>query len=384
MFDDKAFTAAVEAANIAGAVAVLGNREGTIYTRAFGHRDVESGAEMAADNIFQIASMTKAITSVAALQLVEQGKLSLDAPLEESLPELANPQVIEGFDDSGTPILRAAKRAITLRHLLTHTAGFAYEFTSANLLRVRQSLGQPAPGTLASLDMPLLFDPGDEWAYGVSTDWVGRAVEATSGQSLGDYFDQNICGPLGMVDTMFHPTPTHAPRLASLYARGEDGGITPFPIQIGGGPSAEFASGGGGLSSTAQDYLRFLRMVLNGGALGGVRILSPETIAAMSRNQIGALPAGLMESTMPALANQYESFSEQHCGWSLAFLINPEPGPNGRSAGSLSWAGLANCYYWIDPAQDVIGILLTQLLPFGDTGVLNAFGALERMAYSAA
>jgi methyl acetate hydrolase len=382
MVNDNAFVSALEGAGIAGAVAVIGGRDGARYTKAFGMQDVASGIAMADGSIFQIASMTKAIVSVAALQLVERGRLSLDGPIGELLPDLANLQVIDGFDGGGAPILRPARAPITLRHLLTHTSGLGYEFVSADLLRATESLGRTAPGTLASIKFPLLFDPGDKWEYGVSTDWAGLAVEAASGVGLDAYLNTHVCEPLGMTDTVFHPTAAQQPRVASLYARTEDGNIQPFPILIGGGPEAEFLSGGGGLSSTAGDYLRFLRMILNGGALGGVTIVSNDSVGMMTQSQIGKLRAGRMASTMPALANVYESFPGMRCGWGLGFLINPEDGPNGRAAGSLAWAGLANCYYWIDPKNDVIGIFLSQLLPFADPRTLDAFTALERMAYN--
>jgi CubicO group peptidase (beta-lactamase class C family) len=379
MESDAGLKSAIDAAAISGAVAMLGGSEGIRYARAFGERSL-GGEAMREDDLFQIASMTKAIVSAAALQLVEQGKLALDAPLDALLPDLANPQVIEGFDEDGSVRLRPAKRAITLRHLLTHTSGFGYEFMSADMVRARGPAGSPPPGSKAALLSPLLFDPGEKWEYGISTDWAGLAVEAASGQRLDAYIAEHIAAPLGMVDTHFNPDAASRARAAALYIRNQ-GALAPMPIEIGGGANVEVLSGGGGLYSTAPDYMRFLRMLLRGGELDGARILTAETVALMGENHVDDLRAGRMESVVPALAGEFDMFPDQDTRWSLAFLINPQVGPHGRAAGALSWAGIANCYYWLDPANDVAGVLMTQLLPFGDPGVLGALGALERMAY---
>lgn len=379
MESDTELRAAIAAAGVAGAVAMIGNSEGETYSRAFGSRSL-GGDAMQVDDLFQIASMTKAIVSVAALQLVERGQIALDAPLDDLLPDLANPQVIDGFDEDGNVLLRPARRAITLRHLLTHTSGFGYEFMSADMIRARGPAGSPAPGTKAALMSPLLFDPGEKWEYGISTDWAGLAVEAASGQRLDAYLTEHVTGPLGMIDTHFNPSAAQRARAAALYVRTSDG-LAPMPIEIGGGPDVEVLSGGGGLYSTAPDYMRFLRMLLNGGEHEGARILSEATVAQLADNHVGHLRAGRMESVVPTLAGEFDMFPHMDTKWSLGFLINPDTGPHGRSAGSLCWAGIANCYYWLDPEADIAGVLMTQLLPFGDAGVMDALGALERMAY---
>jgi methyl acetate hydrolase len=380
--NDLEFVAALDAAQLSGAVALIAGAEGVRYARAFGARDLASAAPMEIDSLVQIASMTKAIVSVAALQLVEKGRLPLDAPLTTLLPDMAALPVIEGFDDAGLAQLRAPKRPITLRHLLTHTSGLGYTFINARLVQALDPANPPVHGTRAALCLPLLFDPGDNWEYGVSTDWVGLAVEAASGQKLDAYIKDHICGPLGMDDTIFHPDAAQRLRAASLYMRTGGGPLAPMPLDIGGGSEAEVLSGGGGLWSTAGDYAKFLQMILGKGRLGDVRILSELSIQMMTENQIGDLRAGAMATVNPAFALPYDPFPDQQSGWSLGFLINPETGPNGRSPGSLAWAGVANCYYWVDPARDVIGIFLTQLLPFGDPAVLAAVGAFEQMAYS--
>jgi methyl acetate hydrolase len=378
---EKILNEAVASGAIAGASAFIGNRDGVTFSSVAGLRDPSSGAAMEEDTIFQIASMTKAITSVAAMQLVERGLLSLDASLGAILPELDAPQVIEGFDDNGTVILRPAKCAITARHLLTHTSGLGYEFVSEAMVRARGPAGSPPMGSKAALITPLLFDPGEKWEYGISTDWLGLVVEAISGKTLGDWFRDEICRPLGMRDTGFSVTESMAARRAALMATGEDGVRFPLPIEIGGGPEAEVLSGGGGLYSSGPDYMRFLRMVLNKGALDGVTILTPESVAEMSRNQVAPLRAGAMESVNFMLALPGDSFPDQHTGWGLGFLINPETGPNGRAAGSLTWAGIANTYYWIDPTNDVAGLVMMQFLPFGDPAALNLYNAVERAVY---
>lgn len=373
MVDDRALVAAVSAANLPGAVALISDRTGTQYARAFGQANALTGAAMQVDTVCQLASMTKAVTSVAALQLVAAGKLSLDAPLGDLLPGLASARVLTGFTAEGAPLLRVPARPVTLRHLLTHTSGLGYPFVQE--ATARWSLANPAlPGSRAAVQLPLLFDPGEHWAYGVSTDWTGFAVEAASGQTLGDYAAAHIFAPLGMADTAFRGPLGWPSDAAAVHARLPVGGFMPVPMHLGGG---EFHGGGGGLSGTAEDYARFLRMLLNGGG----DVLPSDMIPLVFTNQVGAIRAGQMGSTMANLASPFDLFPDQHCGWSLAGLINPEPGPNGRSAGSLAWAGIFNSYYWVDPVKGIAGLLLAQLLPFADPGALAAFAALERAAY---
>src|ERR1700741_3086651 len=200
---DAALSRAVETKEVPGVVALAATATGVLYEGAFGLRDIVDGPAMTRDSVFRLASMTKAVTSVAAMQLVEQGKLQLDQPIGSVLPELSAPQVLEGFDDAGAPRLRLAKRPITLRHLLTHTAGFGYEFLNADLIRYVKVSGTPSgsTGKLASLRQPLVFDPGDRWEYGINIDWVGRAIEGVSGDPLEVYFHEKIFAPLGMTDT---------------------------------------------------------------------------------------------------------------------------------------------------------------------------------------
>jgi methyl acetate hydrolase len=363
---------------IPGAVVMVANRAGVVAEAALGTR-APGGAPMPLDAKFQIASMTKAITSVAAMQLVEQGRLSLDAPIGDVLPELADAKVLTGFADDGAPILRAAARPITLRHLLSHTSGLGYEFMHADLVRYRAAV--PAtPFSRASLVAPLHNDPGEAWLYGTSTDWVGLAVEAASGMKLSEWFQRHIFAPLGMADTGFTTPQAAGDRLVPLQAR-TPGGMVAMPVSFNGGAGAEYDSGGGGLTSTAQDYMRFVRMLLNNGALDGARILSADSIAEMTRNQIGDLRAGVLETTVPGMSSTLEWFPEMTAKWGLGFLINPETTKDGRTAGSQAWAGIANSYYWFDPAADVAGVLMMQFMPFGDPGAFAALSAFEQAVY---
>lgn len=374
---DREFTRTLEQAALPGVSALILDREGIRYSHVSGHADATTGRAMQLDTPCQIASMTKAIVSVGAMQLVEGGMLELDAPIGTVLPTLARPHVLTGFDQDGTPQLRPAVRPITLRHLLTHTAGFGYFFVHPEILAYFAHVGVPPVGSRKGVEMPLLFDPGERWEYGVATDWVGFAIEAVTGQKLGEYLAEHVFGPLGMRDSGF---PGGLPaRAARVHQRQADGGFAIAPMDL---SAAEFQSGGGGLVSTAPDYARFLRAFLRGGELDGRRILSARSVAEMSSNQIGDLRAGHMGTSMPDLFQPVDGFPDQQTRWGLGFLINPERGPNGRSPGSLAWAGIFNSFYWIDPAAGCGGILMTQLTPFGDPGAAETFAALERLAYS--
>ena len=379
---DTALRGAVDAGTVTGVVEMAATADGPIYEGAFGVRRLGSDIAMTHDTVFRIASMTKAITSVAAMQLVEQGKLSLEGPVPPIDPGLARPQVFTGFA-AGKPVLRPAKRPITLRHLLTHTAGFCYEQWNPDLERCVTALGIPqmATGKLAALRMPLMFDPGERWEYGINTDWVGRLVEEVSGQKLGAYLAEHITAPLGMVDTGFTVSAEQRARQASVHQRHPDGRLEPQPFEV---PiEREFLAGGGGLYSTAGDYLAFLHMLLHQGTLNGRRILKPETVALMYENHIGGLAVGALKTNNRPLTNDVDLFPGQTVRWALGFMLTPEPGPNGRSAGSVNWAGIFNTYYWLDPVKRVAGVIMTQILPFADQPTLGVYGAFERGVYAA-
>jgi len=333
---DGVLRQAVDAREVPGVVAMVATDKGVLYEGAFGARALDAGPAMTLDSYFRIASMTKAIASVAAMQLVEQGKLKLDEPVPNIDPTLGSPQVLDGFDASGAPKLRPAKRAITLRHLLTHTAGFGYEQWYPTLGPYIKATGLPprATGKLVTIRMPLVFDPGDRWLYGISIDWVGRLVEAISGQPL--------------------ETVPAAP---------------------------EFWSAGGPLYSTGRDYLTFLQALLHGGSVNGVRLLKPETVAELNRNATGNIPCGVLKTEMPNLSNDVDFFPGAPLRWGLGYMLNVNAGPNGRSAGTVSWGGLFNTYYWLDPVRRVTGLIMTQILPFADQRVLKLYGRLESTVY---
>jgi CubicO group peptidase (beta-lactamase class C family) len=380
---DQALRQAAEAGEVAGVVAAATVRGEPLYEGAFGRRDIGKPAAMTLDTVFWIASMTKAITAAAAMQQVEAGKLALDTPISDILPQLRSPQVFEGFDASGKAKLRPAKRAITLRHLLTHTAGFSYDIWHADLGKYMEQNGIPGIITCqdAALATPLTFDPGERWDYGINIDWAGKAVEAVSVKRLDAYFQERIFAPLGMMDTGFVLRDDQRGRLAAMHARGADGKLEAILFELPQAP--EFFMGGGGLYGTAGDYLRFLDMILSGGTVEGEQILKRDTLREMTRNNIGNISVETLRTAVPALSNDANLFPGMVQNWGLSFCINTEQGPHGRSAGSLAWAGLGNTYFWADPQRNVAGTIMTQSLPFADAKVLDLFGKLERGVYDA-
>jgi len=365
---------------VPGVIAMATNREGTIYEGAFGERVLGGGLAMTTDTVVWIASMTKALTSVAAVQLVERGKLDLDAPAAKVVPAIAEVQVLAGFDSAGKPQLRAPKRPITLRHLLTHSAGFSYEIWNTDMQKVQAAFGIPSVTECKNkaLTLPLVADPGERWEYGLNIDWTGKMIEAVSGKKLGQHLKENLFDPLRMTSTAFKITPEMRSRLAGTHLRGADGKLAPFPFEIPQEP--EFEMGGGGLYGTTGDYLRFVRMILNNGQLDGERVLKPESVAALGVNQMGNCRVGLLKAAIP-LTNDAEFFPGVQKSWSLAFQINQEPVFTGRPAGGLMWAGLANSYYWIDPATGVGGVYATQIFPFADVQSVPLYYAFETAVY---
>jgi methyl acetate hydrolase len=380
---DQVLERAVEAGEVAGVVALTASDGGVVHQAAFGKRELGKDADMTLDTVFWIASMTKAVTSVAAMQMVEQGRLGLDEPLAERLPELRSIQVLEGFDDAGQPRLRPPRRAITLRHLLTHTAGFTYDIWNADMIRYQECASVPGIVECRTLTLqtPLVFDPGDRWEYGINLDWVGKAVEHVSGQSLEEYFREHIFAPLQMRDSGFIVGPDQRARLASVHIRGADGSLQPIEFLLTQEP--EFFMGGGGLYSTGPDYLRFLRMLLGGGELDGQRVLESRTVAEMGKNHIGELSVGPLKTAIPGSSNDADFFPGISKKWGLGYMITEAEATTGRSAGALTWGGLANTYYWIDPARKLTGLILTQVLPFADPTVLNLFEQYESAIYKA-
>lgn len=317
--------------------------------------------------IFSVASLTKAVTTVAALQLVEQGKLSLDEPVENHFPELAQLPVLESLN-----LLRPAQTKITLLHLLTHTSGLAYTTWDPLLAKYRQA--KPAPTGL----LPLRFDPGTGWTYGTSLDWAGRLVETVSGLNLEEYFQRHIFAPLGMKDTSFLLPNSKFPRLVTNQRRQRNGLLRPDPRRPI-PPRKEFG-GGGGLFSTAPDYAKFLQFVLGAGPSS---ILQPKSLHQMTINQIGTLDVPELPTSYPTVtANlRLNPNPQARDKFTFGFLLNPVAYPGGRSAGSLAWAGSNNAYFWLDPARQLCAVLLMQFQPFLDPAAVSTLRAFEKAVY---
>jgi len=379
---DSMLRASTNAGELPGVVALAATDSGLLYEGIFGRRRLPSGPAMTRDTVFRVASMVKLITSVAALQLVERDKLALDAPVPDIDSAVGSPQVLDGFDARGIPQLRPAKRPVTLRHLLTHTAGFTYRLWDAKAVEYAKSIELlPAAERSRAPRAPLMFDPGERWQYGTNIDWVGRIVESVSGEPLTVYFRKRILDPLGMNDTAFVISPPQRAREASVHRRGRAGSLTPQPMEQ--QSARQSFSGGGGIYSTGPNYLTFIRMLLRGGALDGVRILRPDTVALMGQNQIGTIEAGVMKTTVPAASNDVDFFPGMSLKWGFGHMINMQAVPDGRSAGSLTWGGLLNTYYWIDPGRRMAAVFMTQVLPFADRRALRIYRQFERGVYAA-
>jgi methyl acetate hydrolase len=378
---DRVLINPVESGKLPGVVGLVANDSGIIYQGAFGHRTAGKPEPMTLDTVFRIASMTKAITAAAAMQLVETGRIGLEQPIGELLPFTRDVQVLEGFDDAGKPRLRAPARPVTVRHLLTHTSGYGYDIFNADLGRYVKETGLPSILTCKydSLTVPLLFDPGTQWEYGIGIDMAGRIVETVSGQDLEAYFQQHIFEPLGMRDSSFRPGEAMRARMVGTHARTPDGKVVPIDFEI--PQDADFLMGGAGLCSTGADYVAFCRMLLGGGSLNGWQVLKPETVTLMGQNHIGDVDVPMLRSNNPQMALEVEFFPGIVKKWGLSFLINMADVPGGRSAGSLTWAGVHNTFFWVDPKSRIAAVLMMQLLPANDPAVLETLPGFEAAVY---
>lgn len=369
---------------VPGVVAMMTDRKGDIYAGAAGESRLH-GTPMTTDTVFAIFSTTKAITGTAALQCVEEGLLDLDAPAANYAPAIGRLQVIDGFDDDGTPRLRAPKSQVTTRQLLLHTGGFGYDFFSETYRRLADERGQPSVVTAsrASIETPLLFDPGTRWEYGTNIDWVGQVIEGIRGKRLGEVMRERIFDPLGMQEIGFTRTNAMKSRTAIIHARAEDGLLTPMDEFF--LPDApEVDMGGHGLYATIPEYMKFIRMWLNDGAGTHGRVLDPETVGWAVRNGLQAhQKVGMLPGVIPSLSNDAEFFPGLAKGWSYTFMTNEQEAPTGRPAGAIGWAGLANCFYWIDRKSGIGGYWATQILPFGDPVSFPGYLAFESAAYRA-
>lgn len=378
---DQILTRAVANQSIAGAVAMVGQRKGLLYEGAAGVRAVGLPAAMTTNSTAWLASLSKVVTTVAVMQCVERGLLDLDAPAANICPTLGTLQVRERFDEDGQPVLRAPKSPITLRQLLSHSSGLGYELFHPDVRRELEQSGKDnvLSGTRATLERALVADPGSAWVYSIGIDWAGLMLEAVTGKRLGDYLQAELFTPLGMTDTGFTLSAEQAARRASLHARTPDGGLQPIPFEL--PPEPEVQMGGHALFGTAPDYMRFMRMLLNDGSLDGVEILKPATVADMRRNQIGALDMTPIPTAMPDFSFPVNLHPDTSCKFGLGGLINTETTPQGRAAGSYAWVGLSNIYFWVDPTNDITGIVLTQSLPFFDPTVVKVVNDFERAVY---
>lgn len=371
-FEGSAIQALLDGAVADGAVhgiaALVVDRDGLLFHGAAG--------EAKAGTMFRNASMTKAVATTGALQLVEQGRLSLDATVASILPEFGRLQVLDGFDGD-RPRLRAPAAAATVRQLMTHTAGLGYFFTDAQLLRYLAVTGEPSPlsGEKRSLSVPMVNDPGTAWAYGVNTDWLGLVVEQISGQSLGSYLQQHVYGPLDMGDSGFSPSDAQRARLLRVMQRQADGTLAPSVHDL--PASSQWDAAGHGSYGTIEDYGRFVQAWLADGA----GVLKPQTVQMALQSHIGhiKLPE-LMKSALPELSNDVPSMPVAQ-SWGLGFHLTLANLPGMRSAGTADWAGVFNSYYWIDRTKGVGGVLMTQLLPFFDRRVVETLMAFETAVY---
>lgn len=367
---------------VPGVVAVATDAKGNIYEGAAGKRQLDGSVDMTTDSVCAIFSTTKAITGTVCLQLVEEGKLDLDAPASTYAPEIAKCQVITGFDVSGNPTSRPPKREITTRMLLLHTAGFAYDFFNETYNRLATDHGQPSVVTAsrAAITTPILFDPGEDWEYGSNIDWAGQVVEGILGQRLGVAMQDRVFDRLGMTDSAFAMRPDMRARMATMHQRDAAGVLSPLVDWTLPQPP-EIDMGGHGLYSTALDYAKFIRMWLNDGNGPNGRVLKPETVAMAEKNGLGELKIKGLPGVIPSLSNYAEFFPGMPKSWALTFMVNEEDAPTGRPAGALAWAGLANLYYWIDRKNGIGSFWATQILPFADPASVGGYVDFETAVY---
>jgi methyl acetate hydrolase len=369
---DDFLRASVARGDAAAVVAMVVNCDSTLYVGAFGKQDVAQNVDVKPDTIFRIASMTKPVTSLAAMMLYEEGKLAFDDPVTKYLAEFANIRVMTKWNEAaGTYESRPPKRMITIRDLLTHTSGIGYSFADARLLRLDA-------GNKTEADLPLLHDPGEKFTYGPNTHVVGQIVEKISGQPLDVFFKARIFDPLGMRDTFFVVPAEKRSRVITQHSRAADGTLTERA-----NPAAPQSSvrGDGGLFSTAADYARFMQLFLNGGRHGTMRLIGQRALGIMTSNQIGALTVVEQPSAQPQIAQPFPIGSGKDT-FGFGFQIERAPAVRGlRSAGSLSWGGINNTHFWIDPARSIAGVLLMQQLPYYDGRALNVLRGFERRVY---
>jgi len=363
---------ATDRGDVPGVVVAVVNKDGVVYHEAFGRSRTLTSTPMTKDTIFNMASMTKPVTSVAIMMLVEDGKLKLDDEVAKYLPKYKDPLVISKFNEAdSTYETRPAKRPITIRHLLTHTSGIGYGFASPTLTKIMAKTGK------TELDLPLLFDPGESWAYGASTRVLGNVVEVISGQKIDAFLESRILGPLGMHDTSYLVPPSKYPRVVAVNARDAEGKFVerPMPATL----TAQVA-GDGGLYGTAGDYGLFLRMLLNRGKLGDTRILSEKSVKTMLESQTGKVVVQPQESANLAVSRNFPlGAGKDH--WGLGFQLAAETAPNRRTPGSGTWAGIFNTHFFVDPSREIGVVVMMQTLPFYDEAAMKVYAGVEEAVY---
>ncbi len=376
---DAVLKSAVEQHKVPGVVAMVANGHEVVYQGAFGTRKDHPPTPMTVDTIFRIASMTKPVTSVAIMQLIERGALKLSDPAGKYLPAVAQVQVIDHIDPrTGKAVLRPPKSPVTIAELLTHTSGYVYFQWDPVIFNDRQH--QLAAGVSEeNYKESLVFDPGTKWEYGDGPAWLGKIVETVSGETLEQYCRKNILDPLGMADTSYNVAPEKQGRLVTLHQRLPEGTLKELPQ--GSLTPVKVDRGDGGLYSTAGDYAKFMQMILNGGKLGTVRILKPETVAMMGKNHIGDLTLGEFKTMIPQVsADGRVPGGLDKFGY--GFAITSKAVKGGRGAGSMEWAGIDNTYFWIDPANNVAAVIMMQILPFIDPGAISVLKDFEHAVYA--
>ena len=378
---DEVLQSAVEAGKVPNVVAVAASADGPIYEGAFGPKAVGQPELVTADTNYRIASMTKMVTTTAALQLVERGKLDLDAPVADYRPEFAELKVLDGWDGD-EPRLRAPQSQATVRQLASHTSGLSYWFWNADIVRweALTGTGNALAGTKDAFSAPLVGDPGTLFEYGINTDWLGLVVEAASGQKLDAYFDEHILGPLGIEHASFHPDEQERANLSAVHLRNRETNAweaTDLDWSL----APDWWAGGHGLYCPPNEYLRFQQMLLGKGTLEGVRILRPESVEAAFTNQIGDLDfPSAIKTAEPNTSADFNAGPGYKFG--LGLLLNTADVPGARRAGSGAWAGIFNTHFWVDPASGITGSIYCQTLPFVEPEVFQVYADFEAALYA--
>jgi CubicO group peptidase (beta-lactamase class C family) len=377
---DRLLRDAVRSGAMPHVAAIAADRDGPVYEGAAGPRAVGWPGPLTVDTVLRISSMTATVTAVAALQQLERGHLELDAPVDLYCPEFARLRVLEGFDGD-TPKLRPAGARATVRQLATHSSGLGYWFLDPEVLRWESLTCTPnvLSGSAAALTAPMTADPGVRFAFGIGSDWLGKVVEAASGQSLDAYLDAQVFGPLGMNHTSFVVPEDRRGSVAPVHVRDAALGWTPTRMDWNREP--DWWSGGHGLYSTPRDFMAFQRMLLGAGRLGDAEVLAPRTVAAMFTDQLGGLRVPLTIRTADPTMSR-DCSPGRDVGWGLGMLVTAADRPGARAAGSGSWTGVFNTHFWVDPANGVAGAMYSQFLPFAEPSAARTYLEFERRLYA--